>query len=204
MFNSYIYIMKTYKKKNKKTYKKKNKKTYKKHVRGGGPHDKTPYSRPKVPCKYGANCTRKNPQHFQEFSHPRRFTIYTNDDEIRTFIKDAYESYINGAIFSNFKYGIQFLKEGIYDNVHNTFFFHLLTYIVCNICQLIKEYDTEFLIMMLTRFNEESVDITVKKELLDKTVQDCMTYLGIDYINCIEIANALSNPESEFNKKGCI
>ena len=194
-------MVKTYKKK--KTNRRKTNRRKTNRRKGGGPPYTTPYSRPIVPCKYGAECTRKNPQHFKEFSHPQRFTIYTNDDEIRTFIQYCYDSYVKGDIFAHFK-GIQFLKEGIYDNVYNTFLFHLLTYIICNICSLIQQYDKEFFITMLSRFNEESVDITIQKEKVEKKLQDCMTYVGIDYINGIEIVNALSNPESEFNKKGCL
>ena len=58
---------------------------------------------------------------------------------------------------------------------------------------------------MLTRFNEESVDITVKKEdIKEMKVQDCMSYLGIEYINGIEIVNSLTNPESDYNKNSCV
>ena len=188
--NTYKKKRKTYK--IKKTYKKKTykKKTYKK--RGGGPPDKTPYSRTKkIPCKYASECRRTNKQHFIDFTHPKR---YTSDEEIKEFIQECYNSYTKGDIFAHLEHGsIQFLKEGIDANVHISFLFTLLTYIVCNICTLVKHYGKDFLSTMLMRFNEESVDITVKKEDVKMNVQECMTNLGIDYINSIEIYSALNS-----------
>jgi hypothetical protein len=198
-----IYIMfkktnkikkRTYNKK--RTYKNKRKNTYKK--KGGG---KTPYSRRREPCRYGQSCIRTNPQHFIDFSHPQA----TNDENNKTFVKDCYDSYQQGKdVFAHLQYGVQFLKEGIDTNVELSLFFHLLRYIVCNICLLVKDYGQVFLSTMLQRFNEESVDISVNMKDVDGTVKECMRNLGIDNINSIEILTALNNPESEFNKKGCV
>ena len=200
----YIMVKKTNKRKNtykkNRTYKRKStnkrKHTYKK--RGGG---KTPYSRRREPCRYGESCIRTNPKHFVDFTHPA-----TRDKDIKTFIKDSYDSYTKGKdVFAHLEHGsIQFLKEGIDTNVQLSFFFHLLTYIVCNICPLVGAYGQAFLSTMLQRFNEESVDITVNKKDVDGKVQVCMANLGIDHINSITILTALTNPESVFNQKGCV
>jgi hypothetical protein len=186
----------TYKKK--RTYKKK--KTYKKKhtaIKKGGV--KPPYSRRREPCRYGEDCRRTNPQHFRDFTHP------IDSGEIKAFIQACSDSYEKGTdVFAHLQHGsVQFLKEGIDTNVQRSFFFHLLTYMVCNICLLVKAYGQAFLSTMLQRFNEESVDIAVDKKDVEAKVQVCMTDLGIDHINSIAILSALMNPDSEFNQMGC-
>ena len=32
--------------------------------------------KPQIPCQYGLKCYRKNPSHFEEFSHPRKFSSF--------------------------------------------------------------------------------------------------------------------------------
>ena len=197
----------TYKKKHtykqKRTYKRK--KTYKKKhtaIKGGV---KPPYNRPtasksiKDPCRYGEDCRRTNPQHFRDFTHP------IDTGEIKAFIQACSDSYEKGTdVFAHLPHGsVQFLKEGIDTNVQRSFFFHLLTYMVCNICLLVKAYGQTFLSTMLQRFNEESVDIAVDKKEVEAKVQVCMTDLGIDHINSIAILSALMNPDSAFNQMGC-
>jgi hypothetical protein len=236
-------MVKTAKRKHTKRTKKrayKNKKTSKKRktCKGGGPFDTdirrkqrtTPYERPK--CKYGSECTRKNPAHFAEFSHPPpcrdgihcnnisdqhfkkfahpSYTRYENQDQVKQFIQECYESYSRDPtdMFANFEYSsISFLKKGIDESntLRKTFFFNLLAYIVCNICDIIAMPNgKDFISTMLQRFNEESIDgnFTVRDDELE--LQYCIQKLGIPYINCIAIVSVLQDQESEFNKNGCI
>ena len=178
----------TQKKQTQKRKRKQQKKQTHQREKGGGP----PYTRPTVPCKYAGECRRTNPQHFIDFTHPKPYPT------VKQFIQECYVSYTAGEIFAHLEHGsIQFLKKGIDSDVQRSFLFNLLAYIVCNICPLLKRYGKDFLSTMLMRFNEESVDITVRKADVDTNIQDCMTRLHIESINSIEILTALNNP-------GCI
>ena len=224
--------------KHKRTRKYKKKKTIKTY-KGSGKFDKTPtkhtgtpYSKPM--CKYGSECTRKNPAHIAEFSHPshpspcrdgihcsnmsdahfKRFTHppysrYENDDQIKHFIQDCYDSYSRDPsnMFAHFQHSsISFLQKGIYDSstLRQTFFFNLLAYITCNICDIIAMPNGRvFISTMLQRFNEEAIDgnFIIKDDELE--LKMCIHRLGIPFINCIAIVSVLNDPESEFNKNGC-
>jgi hypothetical protein len=224
-----------YKKRNNKTY---NNKTYNNNTyRGSGKFDKTPtkhtgtpYSKPM--CKYGSECTRKNPAHFAEFSHPSPcrdgihctnmsdehftrfthppYTRYENDDQIKHFIQDCYDSYSRDPsnMFAHFQHSsISFLQKGIYDSrtLRQTFFFNLLAYITCNICDIIAMPNGRvFITTMLQRFNEEAIDgnFIIKDD--EPELKMCIQRLGIPFINCIAIVSVLNDPESEFNKNGCL
>jgi hypothetical protein len=189
-------MKKTSKRKSTSKRKRTSKKKHTAKKKGGG---KTPYSRRREPCRYGEACRRTNPQHFRDFTHPTQY------EEIKTFIQACADSYEKGTdVFAHLPHGsVQFLKEGLDTNVQRSFFFHLLTYMVCNICPLVKAYGQAFLSTMLQRFNEESVDIAVDKKDVEAKVQACMTDLGIDHINSIALLNALTNPDSAFNQMGC-
>jgi len=207
-------------------YHKKN--TLKKY-KGSGPYDRPN----KTPCKYGAACTRKNPVHFAEFSHPspcrdgiwcdkihsdehfKRFTHppytrYENEDQVKQFIYECYDSYSRNPsdMFAHFtNSNISFLKKGIDDSksLRKTFFFNLLVYIVCNICDIIvMPNGRDFISTMLQRFNEEAIDINFIVRDDGPQLQRCIQKLGIPYINCIAIVSVLQDPESEFNKNGCL
>jgi hypothetical protein len=235
------HIKRTRKHKRTRKYKKRKNKTYNsKTYKGSGKFDKTPtkysttpYDRlRKTPCKYGSHCTRENPAHFAEFSHPspcrdgkhctdmsddhfKRFTHppytrYENEDQIKKFIQDCYDSYSKDSsnMFSHFQHSsISFLQKGIHDSstLRQTFFFNLLAYITCNICDIIAMPNgRNFISTMLQRFNEEAIDGNFIVRSDEPELQMCIQRLGIPFINCIAIVNVLKDSESEFNKNGCI
>jgi hypothetical protein len=195
-------------------------------------HSSTPYDRPrKTPCKYGSECTRKNSVHLAEFSHPspcrngihctdmsdehfKRFTHppytrYENEAQIKKFIQDSYDSYSSNPskMFAHFENSsIGFLQKGIYDSstLRQTFFFNLLAYITCNICDIIAMPDgRNFISTMLQIFNEEAIDGNFIIRDDEPQLKMCIQRLGIPFINCIAIVSVLKDPESEFNKNGC-
>lgn len=200
-----------------------------KKYKGSGPYDRPN----KTPCKYGAACTRKNPVHFAEFSHPspcrdgiwcdkihsdehfKRFTHppytrYENEDQVKQFIHECYDSYSHNPsdMFSHFtNSNISFLKKGIDDSksLRKTFFFNLLVYIICNICDIIvMPNGRDFISTMLQRFNEEAIDINFIVRDDEPQLRKCIQQLGIPYINCIAVVSVLQDPDSEFNKTECL
>lgn len=235
-------VKRKYKRKRKQTIKRKYKRTRKQMYIGSGPfdaptprkHSNTPYDRPnKTPCKYGSECTRKNPAHFKEFSHPSPckygigcnkvnsdehftsfthppYTRYENEAQIKQFIQECYESYSNNPsnMFAHLERSdISFLKKGLDEprTIKTTFFFRLLAYIVCHICEIIAMPNGKYFITtMLTRFNEEAIDGNFIISNDEPELQLCIQKLGIPVINCITIISALNDPESDFNKNGCM
>ena len=227
--------------KHKRTRKHKKTRKYKhKKYKGSGKSDKTPtkqsttpYDRPrKTPCKYGSDCTRENPSHFAEFSHPSPckygihctdmsdehfkiflhppYTRYENQDQIKQFIQDCYDSYSRDSsnMFAHFQHSsISFLQKGIYNlsKLRKTFFFNLLAYITCNICDIIAMPNGRvFISTMLQRFNEEAIDGNFIVRDDEPQLKMCIQRLGIPFINCISIISVLNDPESDFNKNGCL
>jgi hypothetical protein len=100
---------------------------------------------------------------------------------------------------------ISFLKKGLYDDriLRQTFYFHLLRYIVCHICPLITAYGKEFLIHMFSRFNEEAIDRRIETQPYEMELKACLDFLGIEFLSSSIIMAELQNPESAFNKNGC-
>ena len=178
------------------------------------PRELTPF------CPYGLTCTDQHkPFHLNTRFHAKYYdaiykNVYIDEEQVITFIKDCYDEFIYNKMILNRKKifthlvnkDIGFLRRGINTELkmlQQTFFFHLIAYIICNLCNLIDEkqyeYGKEFIITLLTTFNEEAIDVNVPINAVEPELQACATTLGILYINCVVIISVLQDPDARIN-----
>jgi hypothetical protein len=123
------------------------------------------------PCREGRNCTNINPSHSERFTHPinNDIKLYENDAEIKKALDDSYTLFtqdVNNWRDMNGNFDMSSLRVMYYNTLNprelmlikTTFYFHLLTYIVCNLCELLDEYTSPtFLTRLMLMFDEEAV-----------------------------------------------
>lgn len=170
------------------------------------------------PCPYGATCFRqKNPAHTAEFSHscppgavcgpirapiPHEIRLYTNDEEIEQFLADGYEIFKtspNNSLFTlNYKgLGMQDYNPANkeeFEDIKKMFYFNVLKYIACHLCDLVKEYPSLYLHNLLQLFEEGAIGGIFDDE--DK----CLLKYGDTSLSNIGLMAQLRWKTSNFNK----
>jgi hypothetical protein len=173
-------------------------------------------------CQYGEACERKNPQHILTHHSPivlneHGIRLYTNDKAIKAELDYSNMLFKTKGWrdwrFANGNFNLSKLKVLHYNSLNpqdlvmikETFYFNLLSYIVCHICELIKEYDPGFLISLCIMLDEEAVTGIFrvnKDELLwtciDKTyglLSDDLGLLKQDELDNYKIDKDIALPE---------
>ena len=124
------------------------------------------------PCREGRYCTNINPSHSDRFTHPinNDIKLYDNDMEIKKALDDSYMLFtqdVNHWRDVNGNFDMSSLRVMYYNTLNprelmiikTTYYFHLLTYIVCNLCELLHKYNKSptFLTRLMLMFDEEAV-----------------------------------------------
>jgi hypothetical protein len=136
-------------------------------------------SKYKKQCKYGIDCSRFNPKHFQEYSHPiggvtKIFKRCTND-----FIRLTYNLFQkNKQNFPNdfFVLIVKYLKETDFTN-YNSLYFNILANLSLHANYYSKKYDDKtFWNTLLIGMEESAVtgmfDITKIKNIQDSLIKN--------------------------------
>lgn len=136
-------------------------------------------------CKYHHNCTRANPQHFQQFLHPNSILAAPFKRCVDEFIRISHELYIgnNQSFPTKWYSAILKIKETDYKKF-DTFYFNILA----NLCLHSAEYTTKYVDklfwerLLFTGFEEQAItgmyNIT-KFPALKKSLED-INYKNID------------------------
>jgi hypothetical protein len=125
-------------------------------------------------CQYGETCERKNAIHKLTHHSPvvlndQGIRIYTDDKAIKAELDYSNtlfrEKGFSGWRTQNGNFDMRQLRVIYYNSldaqdlakIKQTFYFNLLAYIVCNLCDLVKEYEPGFLASLCMMFDEEAV-----------------------------------------------
>jgi hypothetical protein len=113
------------------------------------------------PCPYGATCTRKNPIHIKEF-HIKQFTrnnAFTDNKPVLDYLEKAFNTFNERKPLIS---EIEMLRDekntlDAVDQANDSLYFKILSYIDCNLCDLIKKYGVHFIDILLHRMEEEAI-----------------------------------------------
>lgn len=179
-------------------------------------------------CNYGDECYREDPSHKFMFHNPILLNddgirLYTNDNDIHAELEQSYklfdkssgdpnytEWYINKGNFNPAYHNVMrmVMVSGGYSvhDIKKTFYFKLLEYIACHLCELLREYDFNFLNRLLTLLENENVTGVFDKHTYgDSELNKCLDKLNMPNLSNTELLTVLTkirqaelNPISEY------
>lgn len=159
--------------------------------------------------------------------------LYTNDNDIRAELEQSYklfdkssgdpnytEWYVNKGNFNPAYHNVMRMvyekdsvdakssvsvKYSVHD-IKKTFYFKLLEYIACHLCELLRKYDSNFISRLLTLLETENVTgIFDKHTYGDSELNKCLDKLNMPNLSNSELLTALTkireaelNPISEY------
>ena len=143
--------------------------------------------------------------------------LYTNDDDIQAELEQSYmlfEQYTGDPNYTkwynnkgNFNPAYHNVMRMVYDNdkvddIKKTFYFKLLAYIACHLCELLRQYKSDFITRLLTLLETENVTGVFDKDIYaDPELNKCLDRLHMPNLSNTELLSVLEkikNKEPEY------